>query len=178
MTCEDPFKCNLKWNFWNFWYSPGYNFGCLTKNKFRHLKPGGNQCVLINLSNLRALLTWPLIASMTENPQSKKQRVYTTILWNSPKLCFPFEHLHCQTHQPKKCSWLCNQKRQQREGLSEAGRHMHFLRTCNQGPRDAPGTFSKTHKVPHPARTCQLSNQGELLSSKRYKSACSLTYHQ
>lgn len=44
------------------------------------------------------------------------------ILWNSPKLCFPSEHMHCQTHQPKECSRLCKLEKAA-EGGFVRGRH-------------------------------------------------------
>lgn len=138
------------------------------------LKPRGNQCILINLPSLRALLTWPLIRSMALNILSPKAVGLLAWILCGIHLSYVFslntyttKHIS-QRHRSVPDS--ANRKRQQREGLSEAGRHTHFLRTSNQGPRDAAGAFSKTHKVPHPARTWQFSKH------KRYKSACSSIY--
>lgn len=113
-----------------------------------------------------------------ENPQSKSRGFTWVFCGIHLSYVFPLNKCTTKHISQRSVSHCANQERQQREGLSEAGRHTHFPRTSNQGPWDAAGTFSKTHKVPHPARTCQFSNQGELLSRKRYKSACSLTYHQ
>lgn len=123
------------------------------------LKPRGNQCIPINLPNLRALLTWPLIRSMALNILSPKAVGLLAWILCGIHLSYVFplntyttKHIS-QTHRSLPDS--ANRKRQQREGLSEAGRHTHFLRTSNQGPWDAAGAFSKTHKMPHPARTWQ-----------------------
>lgn len=158
------------------------SFGCLTKNNLRYFYKTWGKSTSPDKSaqpqSTDNLATHYL--NDFENLQSKS-RGFTcmNIVWNSPKLCFPFEHIHCQAHQPNTSVFLTMQTRKGSRGrVCQTGRHTHFLRTSNQGPWDAAGTFSKTHNVPHPARTCQVSNQGELLSSKRYKSACSLTYHQ
>lgn len=126
----------------------------------RLLKPEGNQCVLINLPNLRALLNWPLITWMTLKILSPKAEGLREYCVEFTQAMFPLWARTLPNTSAKGVLLTANKKRQQREGLSETGGHTYFLRTSHHGPRDVAGTFSKTHKVPHPARTCQFFKSG------------------
>lgn len=100
-------------------------------------------------------------------------------MWNSTKLCFPLNTYTSKRTSQRSVHDCACKKRQQREHLSEMGTHTYFLRISSHGPCDKDATFSRIHKVPHlSVRSCQFSIQGELVSGKRYESACSPTHHQ
>lgn len=81
-----------------------------------------------------------------------------SIVWNLPSYVFPLNTYTAKHISERSVPDCANKKRQQREGLSETGRHTYFLRTSNHGPWDAAGTFSKTHKVLHPDSWQELAS--------------------